>query len=326
MQRTEGKGHLLLIFIDGVGLGRPDPRVNPLVGAPILGNFLPDDWQPPPGGGRPARLPDPERPEPVPFGGVVRAVDASLGVPGLPQSATGQTTLFTGVNAALVLGHHHYGFPGPRLRRLLEERSILKQVAAAGRTAAFLNAYTPVFFDLGEKVWERSMSASSWNNRAAGLPFLSFEDRREGRAVFHDITGRTAREKGLDTPLLSPAEAGRVLAEAASAYDFSIYEFFLTDRVGHTGDLDRALSIVAELETFLAAALTATNLETSHVILTSDHGNMEDMSVKSHTHHPVPVLAWGPRAAGLAELLGRLEDFCGVLVEEVTGSPGLPPR
>jgi len=183
---------ILLIFLDGVGIGRPDAGVNPLSDAPILGNCLPDGWSTPADGGRPDSLPVPMRREPVPLGGQVRAVDASLGVPGLPQSATGQTALFTGVNAAQLLGHHHYGFPGPQLRAALMEHSLLKRATQAGHTAAFLNAYRPLFFDLGEAVWSRPMSASSWNNRAAGLSFRTFDDLRAGQALYHDFTNRDA--------------------------------------------------------------------------------------------------------------------------------------
>ena len=70
---------VLYVFIDGVGYG--------------------------PAGGQ-----NPVCPEVCPtlcalMEGAVR-LDACLGVPGLPQSATGQATLYTGVNAAQVMGRH----------------------------------------------------------------------------------------------------------------------------------------------------------------------------------------------------------------------------
>ena len=306
---------VLFIFIDGIGIGRNDAAVNPFVGGPILGSTLPDDWRPPPGGGRPATLPVPVLPGAVPHEGRIRAIDASLGFPGLPQSATGQTTLFTGVNGAEVLGHHLYGFPGPRLKSVLLEHSILKRAHRAGRRAAFLNAFSPLFFELGEEIWERRMSASSWNNRAAGLPFMTVEDVRAGRALFHDFSMRDPRLRGLDLAAVDPGEAGRVLAGAAFPYNLSIYEFFLSDQVGHTGDLAAARRVAGELEEFLAGVLRASDLETSHVVVTSDHGNMEDMSVKSHTHNPVPALIWGPEADRLIAGVDRLEDFAALFLD-----------
>lgn len=306
---------VLFIFIDGIGIGRNNPALNPFVGGPILGATLPEDWRPPPGGGRPDTLPAPVLPGGLPFGGRLKAIDASLGFPGLPQSATGQTTLFTGVNGAEVLGHHLYGFPGPRLKSVLLEHSILKRAQAAGARAAFLNAFSPLFFELGEAIWERRMSASSWNNRAAGLPFMNVEDVRAGRALFHDFSMRDPRLRGLDLPAVEPGEAGRLLAGAAFPYNLSIYEFFLSDLVGHTGDLASSLRLAAELEEFLAGVLRASDLETSHVVVTSDHGNMEDMSVKSHTHNPVPALIWGPEADRLIARVDRLEDFAALFLD-----------
>jgi bisphosphoglycerate-independent phosphoglycerate mutase (AlkP superfamily) len=35
-------------------------------------------------------------------------------------------------------------------------------------------------------------------------------------------------------------------------------------------------------------------------VLTSDHGNMEDLSTGSHTRNPVPLLARGPQARRFA--------------------------
>ena len=311
---------ILLIFLDGVGIGRPDAGVNPLSDAPILGNCLPDGWSTPADGGRPDSLPVPMRREPVPLGGQVRAVDASLGVPGLPQSATGQTALFTGVNAAQLLGHHHYGFPGPQLRAALMEHSLLKRATQAGHTAAFLNAYRPLFFDLGEAVWSRPMSASSWNNRAAGLSFRTFDDLRAGQALYHDFTNRDAIRRGFDLPLREPTEAGEILARLASTRDLTIYEFFQTDRVGHTRDLAGARALIADLEAFLASTLNAIDLGSHHVVLTSDHGNVEDLSTKSHTHHPVPAMVWGPRAGRLIDRMGRLEDVAPALLDELRGA------
>ncbi|MDZ4804639.1 MAG: peptidase [Candidatus Eisenbacteria bacterium] len=308
---------VLLVFIDGIGIGRPDPSVNPMAGLDVLGNTLPPGWEPPVGGGRPDTLPELRREVPLPAGGIARSTDASLGMPGLPQSATGQTTLFTGINAAEQLGHHLYGYPGPTLRRILVEHSILKRARAMNLRAAFLNAYRPLFFELGEAIWDRPMSASSWNNRAAGLPFMTLDDVHGRRALYHDFTNQEPIEKGFGLPGWSPEEAGEVLAEAAGQHDLAIYEYFLTDRVGHTGDLARARSVVEPLDRFLVAAVKAANLTEQTIVVTSDHGNLDDMSRKTHTLNPVPTLVWGPDAAGLAERLPRLEDFAGALLDQV---------
>ncbi len=177
----------------------------------LLANFLPRGWRPPEGGGRPGELPGVLRAAPLPFAGLVRATDASLGLPGLPQSATGQTTLLTGENAAEAIGRHLYGYPSPTLRQMLMRASVFKQLVEAGKRVAFLNAYRPLFFELGDAVWTKGMSATTWANRAGGAPFRTVDDLRAGRAVYHDITHDSARARGYDIPLRTPEEAGAVL-------------------------------------------------------------------------------------------------------------------
>ena len=60
-----------------------------------------------------------------------------------------------------------------------------------------------------------------------------------------------------------------------------------------------------------------TQFSDAHILVTSDHGNVEDMSTRSHTHHPVPGLVWGPRADTLVAGLARMEDFAAVMLSEV---------
>src|SRR6185503_15765345 len=93
-------------------------------------------------------------------------VDASLGVPGLPQSATGQTAILTGENGPAIMGHHLSGFPGPTLRRVLFERSLLKRIRERGRSATFLNAFRPEYFTMPHA--QRRLSATSLATLASG--------------------------------------------------------------------------------------------------------------------------------------------------------------
>src|SRR5947208_11339573 len=121
-----GPRRVLLFFIDGIGVGSSDPGRNPLATGsfPTLG--LTETSAPRARAGPPRWA---------------HGIDAALGVPGLPQSATGQTAILTGVNAPAIMGHHLSGFPGPTLRRVLFEHSLLKQVRERGKSATFLNAF-----------------------------------------------------------------------------------------------------------------------------------------------------------------------------------------
>src|SRR6266568_2629938 len=115
---------VLFVFVDGVGAGARDPEVNPLAREEFLLSRFAD------GTGAP-----------LPRTGRAGLADACLGVPGRPQSATGQATLLTGENAPAALGRHLLGFPNALLRELLVRRSLFRCLGEAGRSATFANAY-----------------------------------------------------------------------------------------------------------------------------------------------------------------------------------------
>jgi len=127
----------LFVFIDGVGLGPADPDVNPLARAdlPALAALL---------DGRAPVL------EAAPYHGRAASMvglDATLGVPGLPQSGTGQAALLTGCNAAELFGRHFGPWTPTALRPLVERESILARARAAGLAVAFANAYPEELVD-----------------------------------------------------------------------------------------------------------------------------------------------------------------------------------
>ena len=267
---------MLLFFIDGVGVGEDDPGRNPLATGDFPTLRVTQTRAPASGAGAPAL-----------FGGL----DASLGVPGLPQSATGQTTILTGVNAPAAMGKHISGFPGPSLRAILAEHSILKRIREAGLRASFLNAFGPRFFELPET--KRRLSATSLATMASGAPFRTWEDLIEGRAVVHDLTHWRMREWGYDLPLRTAEEAGLIIAREAMNQDFSLFEYFETDRAGHDQDRERAMRCLGDLDRALEAALGRLDLKSTTVIVASDHGNLEDGRVKTHTLNPALFTLWG---------------------------------
>jgi 2,3-bisphosphoglycerate-independent phosphoglycerate mutase len=289
----------VLIFVDGLGVGRDDPAANPMARArgPLLSNFLGD----PPG-------------KPLPFRGAFAPLDACLGVEGIPQSATGQTSLLTGRNAQADLGRHLFGFPNERLRQILGESSILKRVQGAGRTARFANAFRPLFFELPKEAMIRRLSATTVATLAAGVPFFGLPDLRAGRSLYQDYTNAVLIERGFDVPRRTPEEAGRILAEMSGRFDFLLYEYFLTDKAGHGGDLAEAEACVRGLEAFLGAFLSAADLRDRLVALASDHGNLEDLSFKGHTRNPAQGLVFGPGAAEKAVRLRSILDVCPMLL------------
>jgi 2,3-bisphosphoglycerate-independent phosphoglycerate mutase len=284
----DGRGRVLFVFLDGVGLAPPG-RHNPLgcVPMPQLKNLL----------GGPLVLNGARDPA-VTVGApvqdvVVRALDACLGVPGLPQSATGQAALFTGVNAPRLVEGHVTAFPTARLRELLAERSLLRQAADVGGRVLFANAHSEQFWQMVHER-RRHLGASTLTALAADAPIPTLADLVEGRALLWDITHEIATgHLGYDLPLVSAVEAGRRLTRLASEYDLVLFETFLPDLAGHQR-LDPEW-VLTRLDSFLGAILDHRPPDVTLVVC-SDHGNLEDTSTKSHTTNPVPLLACGPGA------------------------------
>ena len=307
----------VFVFVDGVGAGVPDPAVNPLArGEFLLSRF--DD-----GSGTP-----------LPHGGRAVLADACLGVPGRPQSATGQSSIFTGENAARLIGRHLLGFPNAALRALLAERSLFRTLGAAGRTAAFANAYPVAYlralgiaadgapeFEIPARYARASATTVAY--AAAGGRFRTWADACAGDGLTHDVTGQRARARGADVPVRHPEEAADVLARIASRHDLTVFEFFETDEAGHARSMERAADALARIDALLRALVDRLG-EGDALVVASDHGNLEDLSVRNHTRAPVPVLGFGPAAAGVAAVRD-LPDLAPLLAG-LAGAPRLLPR
>ena len=290
---------LLLIFVDGLGIGTRGPH-NPL---DLLG-----------AAGQPLAVFHGEEPR-LPFDGLLARTDARLGVEGRPQSASGQTTILTGVNVPAHLGYHKQGFPNERMREILREHSLFLKLARLGvGPVLFANAYAPQFFARRPR-W---VAATTVAVEAAGLPFRTVEDLKAGRAVYHDFTNRFLVERGADMSERTPEEAADVLASLTAEHRFTLFEHFIADRAGHEQDYGEALRVLSELARFVRAILSRVDLTRTTVVLTSDHGNVEDLSTRNHTLNEVPTLAWGPARHTVARRVQTLADITPAFVEILT--------
>ncbi len=281
---------LVLLFVDGLGVGKENPEINPCIQSDsLLSNYFSGDG-----------LHHTDGMHCVPL-------DAGLDVPGLPQSATGQTALLSGVNASKRLGRHLPGFPNSLLRDLLVEKGLLGVLKSSGLRTGFANAYRPEFFRLPEKVQWR-LSVTTVSCLAAGIPLKTIDDIVRQEAIYHDFTNQALIEKGFDLPRMSPEEAGRQLARIAGSYDFLLYEYFLTDRAGHGQNAVRARNEIDRLNRFITAFLSV-SARSHDLIITSDHGNIEDLSVKTHTRNPAMTLIAGPESDNLIQGLASITDI-----------------
>ncbi len=299
-----------MIFFDGWGLGADDPATNPFLAVPmptlraLFDGVMPTIAET-------SRVGDGHlqsaRAALVP-------TDATLGVPGLPQSATGQTTIFTGVNAARAVGEHLGPYPNAALRRLLAQGNLYQQLTALGRTVAFANAYPPIFFERLARNSARR-SATSYAASAAGVRYRDIDDLRAGRAVSAFVTNELWRRRGGDVPLLTPFEAGQNLARIAREHDFTLFEYFMTDAAGHRGRMDFTATVLQEVDELLSGVLEGMDLNESLVVTTSDHGNVEDRSAKGHTLNPVPTILIGRGREEMESRIHSLEDLTPAIVE-----------
>lgn len=308
---------VVMVFIDGIGLGADDVRTNPFARAPMptIRSLLDGErllWRDDMTVGSPAV---------VTSRAVLVPVDATLGVDGLPQSATGQTALLTGENGSAALGRHVSGVPTPTLVNILRSHSIFKQLRVNGLSGTFANPFTDEYFEAVEAGRLR-MSATTTALVSAELSPRMESDYNAGLAVFHDITGAGLVERGHDVDIISPEEAGRRLADVAATHDFTLFEHFMTDMAGHAQDETLALELLATLDAFLGSLLHNVDLDETLVLVISDHGNMEDLSIRTHTVNPVPALLIGAGKDVIARRLHSLLDVTPVLVDHLQRTRG----
>lgn len=271
---------VVFLFIDGVGLREPAPDnpVNPEV-CPALCGLVAEHSVP---------------------------IDACLGVPGLPQSATGQATMFTGVNAPVFMGRHCEGFPGPSLRQKIRERNVFTELRARGLAVRFADAF---LVDTPDEIEARRFKSVTTVMALTAPEAISFtDDLADDQAVMQDLTRETIQDRFPDIPAIEPEDAAEHLFAIARAYDFTLYEFFQTDVAGHSMDYSRACDVLRLYDRFLATLLRFTEAAGITLLMTADHGNIEDMGERGHTRNPVPFIAFGPRETEIRAHVKSLVD------------------
>ncbi len=305
--------HLLLLFLDGVGLGSADPARNPFCSAqmPAISSLLGESWF--------LR----ERGLISTHHATLAPTDACLGVEGRPQSATGQATLLTGLNVAAEVGQHYGPKPTPRIAALVRRKNLFIHVVRAGGTAAFLNPYPPRFFE-AIKNGRRLLSVIPLAALAAGLRLQTHEDLTAGRAMSPDFTGQGWRDRLRlpETPVIEPRTAGVRLASLARENTFTMLEHWPTDLIGHRQNHRQAVEALEILDTVMAGLLDAWDWDYGLLLITSDHGNLEDLTVRSHTLNPVPTIFVGRQHAELASQVRNLTDIVPAVCSFLTGQEG----
>jgi hypothetical protein len=128
---------------------------------------------------------------------------------------------------------------------------------------------------------------------AAGIPLMTAEDLNAGRASeFH--RRRWASQQGFPpAPVYSAAEAGRRLAELSLNHHLAWFDYWLSDYAGHHGEMTPAIELLESLDAVLGGLVAAWQGREDLVVISSDHGNIEDLSQRGHTRNPVPLILLG---------------------------------
>lgn len=278
---------MIFLFVDGIGLRGPasDNPVNSEV-CPTIWHLLERHSKP---------------------------IDACLGVDGLPQSATGQATMFTGVNCAAAMGRHCEGFPGPALRSIVEADNVFLGLKRRGRDILFADAY--LIDSVDELAMRRFKSVTTVMALTVPESIRTADDLICDKALMQDLTRETIQDRYPNIPVVPPQRAAEHLFSLALERDFTLFEFFQTDVAGHSMDYARACAVLRVYDRFLAALVHFAEAAGITLALTSDHGNIEAMGERGHTRNPVPFVAYGPGEGRLRDRVSSLVDVTPALLE-----------
>lgn len=282
--------HVLFVFVDGVGSAPPSPTNPFTVSPPTNINRLLQTNQ-----------------------AALCPLDATLGLPGLPQSGTGQYSLFTGDNGAARFGRHYGPWVPTALRQPLFADNILTRAQQRGIDVAFANAYP-------EELLRAARSTGQFNAvgplragpplvaAGAGVLVRHTDALQRGAAISSEITNEGWREKLQRTqlPVITAQEAGTNLARIAHQHALTLYAHYTTDQAGHEQSIDAAVAALQTFDEFIGGVVEALTDDVV-LVVASDHGNLEDATT-GHTRNPAFGLVAGPHHARRASELTSLLD------------------
>ncbi|HRJ43543.1 MAG TPA: alkaline phosphatase family protein, partial [Caldilineaceae bacterium] len=202
----------------------------------------------------------------------------------------------------------------------LDEASLFARLNRQGLPSYFCNAYPQRYFDAVQR-GKRLLSAVPYAVTVGGQALLTADEMRAGTALSANFSGEGWRtELGYtDIPVYSLAEAGAKFWEIAQPYRFIFFEHWLTDLLGHRQDLPGAVGNLQRIDGFVAGLLAAADWQQTLLIISSDHGNIEDCSLRTHTENPALTLLYGAQSGHYADRIHRLDDFAGVVEDFLVG-------
>lgn len=291
---------VIFLFIDGVGLGKAN-GANPFVQSTYRGfSAMAGDQA----------FTD-NATNLIETNHLFKSVDARLDVKGLPQSGTGQTALFTGKNAPKEIGKHFGPFPHSGIKPFLRDNSLFIKLKKQGKSCNFINAYPDIFFQKARK--RNRWSCTTLMTKSADIALNTTREVKRGTALTAELTQQAWREHlNIDVPEITPEQAAERLLEQSENYDLLLHEYYLTDKAGHSQELEKATGFLNTYDLFLWHLIRNKASETT-IVLSSDHGNVEDLSTKTHTLNRVPLFIYGSGASEFSDAKSLMDVTPGIL-------------
>ena len=287
-----------MIFIDGVGIGKKDKLFNPFFkyGFNTFQTLF-------------GEIPSLENQYLIRDKKYLFPSDANLDTTGLPQSGTGQASLFCGYNAAKYIGKHFGPFPYTTTLPKIKDEHILVHYYRNRKSGYFANAYPKPFFDYLKSGRERlGVTASAC--RLNKIKFNTVSDVRKGTALTAEaVNDRWNTRLNYSLPQIKPQTAARRLLRISEKNKFTLYEFYLLDHLGHLRIKDEFNLLYNTVDLFLFTILTELDYKKTTIVVCSDHGNFEDLSVKTHTRNPSLTIAAGKYAEEIFNSVKSIMDI-----------------
>jgi len=286
-----------MIFVDGVGIGKRDFEFNPFfkyqfkMFTEIFGE-----------------IPHLGKKRISVNNAHIFPIDAVLGVPDIPLSGTGQTSIFCGVNAQKIIGKHFGPYPYSTLIPIIEQKNIFKELLRRRKKVTFANAYPKIFFDY-VKTGRRILSVTTLSCILSNVRLNRIADIHRGKALSADVDNyRLIYKMNYKLPLITPEKAANRLLNIADNHHFTLFEYFYTDHLGHGRNLDLFDRTINVFDNFIYHIIK--NLPSNMtLIICSDHGNFEDLSTKSHTLNPALGITAGKYSDVLAKKIKKLNHI-----------------
>ncbi len=292
-----------MIFMDGVGIGKKDYEYNPFFkyGFKTFSEIFGD-------------IPHLEKQKLKGNNAFLFPVDASMGIPDIPLSGTGQTSIFCGINAPKLIGKHFGPYPYSTLVPIIKEKNIFREFMKKRKKVSFANAYPKVFFDYVNS-GRRRLSVTTLSCIMNGMRLNKIGDIHKGKALAADINNRHFVERmNYKLKVIKAETAADRLIRLGSKNHFTLFEIFHTDHLGHGRNSEWLEYTTGILDRFLFHTITNLKKDMTLVVC-SDHGNFEDLSIKMHTLNPAIGITAGKNAELLSKKIKKLYDIKPAIME-----------